>query len=76
MTKKKTQTSKGPTNDMSNLLDDLFAEAVEAVEAPEAFEAVAACNIFEGFKASHKYAAKTHFSYVPIWISFKALNIL
>ena len=25
--------SKGPKNDMSNLLDDLFAEAVEAVES-------------------------------------------
>ena len=33
MTKKKTQESKAPTDDMANLLDDLFAEAVEAVES-------------------------------------------
>ena len=31
--KKKTQESKAPTDDMANLLDDLFAEAVEAVES-------------------------------------------
>ena len=33
MTKKKTQTSKGPISDLPNSLDDLFAEAVEAVES-------------------------------------------
>ena len=31
--KKEKQESKAPTDDMANLLDDLFAEAVEAVES-------------------------------------------